>query len=58
MYEKKGLNLFYKIKKEEIILIYSKSDLITPGILEDVTASQGPWNGFRKEIFRDFFCDN
>lgn len=55
---KEVLNLFYKIKKEEIILLYSKSDLITPGILKDITASEGPWNGLRREIFRDFFCDN
>lgn len=55
---KEVLNLFYKVKKEEIILLYSKSDLITPGILKDIPAAEGPWNGLRREIFRDFFCDN
>lgn len=55
---KEILDLFYKIKKEEIILLYSESDLITPGILTGITASEGPWNGLRREISRDFFCDN
>ena len=46
------LNLFYKIRKEEIILIYSKCDLIIPGILKDFTAFERPWDGLRKESLR------
>lgn len=33
---KRVLNLFYKTRKEEIILIYCKCDLIISGILKDL----------------------
>lgn len=50
------LNAFPQTPNEEIV--YSRRDCMRSGILQEFTAFERHWNGLRKEIFRDYFCDD